>query len=393
MTPVDGPDLLFQTEIRELVREAYRTLPAGAGAPIVDRLYRPEDAAAIPQDAIEWALGVGDPIAACDLQPGETVLDVGCGGGIDTVLAGHRVGPGGEVIGLDLLPEMCARTAAAVEEAGTAAWTRVEVGAMEAMPFPDDVVDVVVSNGVLNLSGRRGRALAEMARVLRPGGRFVAADLTIERDLPPEVLGSAAAWAGCLAGAVSPDLLARKLSRAGFVDVAFGPPTPFGLDEAALYPLFPPDVVEALRSVLDDDHPVAQAQLVTARLPSRPEEVSPPGADGHTNVMVASGVQRIEDVPANAVEAPGVTVRHLAGVEDADLKVLDVAPGGSTPHHVHLHAHEGVIVAGHGYLRLDDGPQPLEPGIVFRVNPNEPHAIVNDGDEPLRLVCMDCLVD
>jgi arsenite methyltransferase len=392
MTSGDGPDLLFQTEIRELVREAYRALRSGAGATVAQRFYRTEDLAAVPAEAVAWALGVGDPVRASDLHPGDTVLDLGCGGGIDTVLAGRRVGSAGSVIALDLLPEMCARTAAAAEAAGTADWTRVEVGAMEAIPLADDSVDVVVSNGVLNLSPRRSRVLAEVARVLRSGGRLVAADLTIERDLPPQVLGSAAAWAGCLAGAVSPDLLARKLERAGFADVTYGPPAPFDLDLAASYPLFPPEVVDALRAVLDGDRPVAHTQVVSARLPAAGEQATTAVDDLTPAVLPPSGVKRIDDVAPAAVEAPGVTVRHLAGVEDADLKVLDVAPGGSTPPHVHLHAHEGVIVAGRGHLRLDDGPRPLEPGDVFRVNPNERHRIVNDGEVPLRLVCMDCLL-
>lgn len=384
------PDLLFQDEIRDVVRRAYSDLPRGAGRPIAERFYPPEQLARVPDRSIRWALGVGDPVGASDIREGETVLDVGCGGGIDSILAAHRVGPEGAVVGLDLLPEMCERAAAAAEEAGVAPWCRFEVGVMEDIPLPDASVDVVVTNGVLNLSPRRSRALAEMARVLRPGGRLWAADLTVDEDLPPEVLGSEAAWAGCIAGAISTDLLERKLHRAGFTGTAIEDPRPFSLDDVGLYPLFPPEVLDLLQRVLPPERQreIAVAHLVRA---ARSEEVHDP--QQRTTALEPSGVRRVDDIDPDEIEAPGVTVRHLAGVEDADLKVLDVEPGGSTPHHTHLHAHEGVVAAGAGHLQLDDGPKPLRPGDMFRVNPNDPHAIVNDGDQPLRLVCMDCLVD
>lgn len=384
------PDLLFQEEIRELVREAYRELPRGAGRPVVERFYGPEALSRLPEESIRWALGVGDPVGASDVRAGETVLDVGCGAGIDSILAADRVGATGAVIGLDLLPEMCARAESAAAAAGTAGWSTFRVGVMEAIPLPDDTVDVIVTNGVLNLSPRRSRALAEMARVLRPGGRLWAADLTVDDELPPAVLGSEAAWAGCIAGAVSTDVLRRKLLRAGFGEVTIEDPEPFGLADVALYPLFPPDVLDLLREALPAhaQQQVAIAHLIRARLRPDPDVEEDGGARG---TLTPSGVRSIADIPIEEVEAPGVTVRHLAGVEDADLKVLDVEPGGATPHHRHLHAHEGIIVAGIGHLRLDGGPRPLRPGLVFHVNPNDPHAIVNDGDQPLRLLCMDCL--
>ena len=387
-----GSDLLFQDDVREIVRRAYAALPAGAGADVASRFYPAEELERVPAAAVSWALGVGDPVGASDITTGETVLDVGCGGGIDSVLAGLRVGPDGQVIGLDLLPEMCDRARHAAEAAGTAAWSRFEVGVMEDVPLDDDSVDVVVTNGVLNLSPRRSRALLEFARVLRPGGRLWAADLTVEGDLPPEVLGSEAAWAGCIAGAVSPELLRRKLARAGFADIAIESATDLSLHDIARYPLFTAEALDLLRTTLApaDQQRVATAHLVHARVPDDGRPTT--AVSSEQPALAPSGVRDIDDVPPTHVEAPGVTVRKLGGVEDAELKVLDIAPGGSTPHHVHLHAHDGVVITGRGHLRLDRGPQPLTPGVVFTVNPNDRHAIVNDGDEPLRVVCMDCLI-
>jgi len=128
--------------------------------------------------------------------PGETVLDVGAGGGIDTILAARAVGPTGKAIGLDLLDEMAERARANAAEAGVQGWTEFVRGEMEDIPLPDASVDVVISNGVINLSPRKSRVLAEIHRVLKPGGRLCVADLTVEEDLPPEILTSDSAWAG-----------------------------------------------------------------------------------------------------------------------------------------------------------------------------------------------------
>jgi ubiquinone/menaquinone biosynthesis C-methylase UbiE len=124
------------------------------------------------------------------------VLDVGSGGGIDTILAANRVGPSGRAIGLDLLEEMGERARRHAVQAGVDGWTEFLQGEMEAIPLPDESVDVAISNGVINLSARKSRALAEIFRVLRPGGRICVADLVVDDDLPPEVLTSDSAWAG-----------------------------------------------------------------------------------------------------------------------------------------------------------------------------------------------------
>ncbi len=190
-----GRDLMRQEEIRGLVRSAYRAAE-GSSRRVAEMLYPPEDLARVPDVAVDRALGVGNHLAAARVEPGDTVLDLGCGAGIDTILAARRVGPTGRVIALDFLPEMLARTREAARRAGLGNVETVEAE-MEAIPLPDDGVDHVVSNGTINLSPRKQRVLAEAARVLRPGGRLTVADVTVEEDdLPPEVLTHPAAWAG-----------------------------------------------------------------------------------------------------------------------------------------------------------------------------------------------------
>lgn len=189
-------DLMYQDEIRGIVRDAYAAIPSGAGATVAERLYSAEVLQQMPAEAIEWALGVGDPVGGAGLSAGEAVLDLGCGGGIDAIFAARAVGAAGHVVGVDLLEEMCERARAAAARAGVAGWTEFRPGAIEDIPLPDESIDVVVSNGVLNLSARKSRALAEIFRVLRPGGRISITDLVVDDELPPEVLTSEAAWAG-----------------------------------------------------------------------------------------------------------------------------------------------------------------------------------------------------
>jgi arsenite methyltransferase len=189
-------DLLFQDEIRNVVARAYSAIPNGGGKDAIGRFYDDDELVNLPDEAIAWALGVGNPVRHAGLVAGEVVLDLGCGAGIDTILAARQVGLSGRVIGLDMLDEMCWRAHATANAAGVAGCTEFKRGEMEAIPLPDESVDVVISNGVLNLSPRKARALAEVHRVLRPGGRLCVADLTVEDDLPPEVLTSESAWAG-----------------------------------------------------------------------------------------------------------------------------------------------------------------------------------------------------
>lgn len=260
-------DLMFQDEIRDLVRTAYGQLPAGAGRAMAARLYTADELAGVPDPAVAWSLGVGNPVRHAGLQPGERVVDLGCGGGIDSVLAARAVGPTGQVTGIDTLEEMCARTRAAAADADVGGWCTALRGEMEDLPLPDGSVDVVISNGVVNLSPRKSRALAEAARVLRPGGRFCVADLTVDDDLPPEVLTSGAAWAGCISGALSEDLFARKLGQAGLADVQMGERIPFGVDDVARYPLFGDAVITLMKRLIppDDQDAIATSVIVRAR--------------------------------------------------------------------------------------------------------------------------------
>jgi arsenite methyltransferase len=192
----EAKDLMFQDEIKDAVRDAYGSINAGAGEVVAGRLYSEDELAELPAGARDWALGVGNPVRYAFLRPGEVVLDVGSGGGIDTILAARRVGPGGKAIGLDILAAMLDRARANAAAAGVDDRTEFLLGEMEQIPLPDGSVDVVISNGVLNLSARKSRALAEIFRVLKPGGRVSMADLTVEGDLPPEIANDQSAWAG-----------------------------------------------------------------------------------------------------------------------------------------------------------------------------------------------------
>lgn len=188
-------DLMHSDELRELVRTAYSHIDADLVA-VARRIYSPDELASVPPTAVSRALGVNNHLRYADIEPGETILDIGCGGGIDAVLAALRTGPSGRVVGLDFLPEMLEHTEDAARAAGLDNIETLQ-GEMEAIPLPDDSVDHIVSNGVINLSPRKTRVLHECARVLRPGGKFCVSDLTVdEKELPPEILTHPAAWAG-----------------------------------------------------------------------------------------------------------------------------------------------------------------------------------------------------
>ena len=188
------PDLLNQDAVHDLVADRYRGI-IGQATSVALTLYTPNELAGLPEGAVAGALGVGNPVRFAALRAGEVVLDLGSGGGLDTLLAARAVAPGGRAIGLDILPEMLERAARHSSDAGV---TNVEwrQGEIENIPLPDGSVDVVISNGVVNLSPRKSRVLLEAFRVLRPGGRVSMSDIIVEQDLPPEVIVDPQAWAG-----------------------------------------------------------------------------------------------------------------------------------------------------------------------------------------------------
>jgi ubiquinone/menaquinone biosynthesis C-methylase UbiE len=181
-------------QARAIIRETYGAVRSDDSA-VASAFYAPEELAALPRDAVTLSLGVGHPVRHAALRSGEAVVDLGCGAGIDTLLAARAVGASGRVVGLDMTPEMVER---ARRSAAAAGLDNVEIreGLIEQIPLPDASQDAVVSNGVLNLSTRKSRVLAEAFRVLRPGGRISITDLVLEDTLPEDVLKSPAALAG-----------------------------------------------------------------------------------------------------------------------------------------------------------------------------------------------------
>jgi SAM-dependent methyltransferase len=232
-TPISDPDAL-----RDAVQERYARAATSArestGASccscgdasasdvpdLIGRgLYDAELADGLPDAALAASLGCGNPTALAELHPGEVVLDLGSGGGIDVLLSARRVGPTGKAYGLDMTPEMLEL---ARENAQAAGADNVEFleGSIESIPLPDESVDVIISNCVINLSGDKDAVLAEAYRVLRPGGRFAVSDIVLTRPLPAVVQPLMAAWTGCVAGALVDSDYEAKLTAAGFEGAA-----------------------------------------------------------------------------------------------------------------------------------------------------------------------------
>jgi arsenite methyltransferase len=182
------------------------------------RVYHPDDLEGLPDQAIAGSIGCANPVALARLEPGEDVLDLGSGGGIDVLLSARRVGPDGRAYGVDMTPEMLELARTNQARAGVRNVEFLE-GRIEAIPLPDASVDVVVSNCVINLSLDKGAVLAEAFRVLRPGGRLAVADVAADREADPVLRDDPNAWAGCLAGAITRSRYRTHLIDVGFVDV------------------------------------------------------------------------------------------------------------------------------------------------------------------------------
>jgi arsenite methyltransferase len=212
--------------LRESVREKYaqrarRVVEGSRGAccdPITSDLYANEETQLLPDDAVKASLGCGNPTALAQLKDGESVLDLGSGGGIDVLLSAKRVGPSGFAYGLDMTDEMLELARKNAAELGT---TNVEFleGQLEHVPLPDSQVDVIISNCVINLSSDKDRVLREAFRVLKPGGRFAVSDVVAQGRLPADIRHDLEAWVGCVAGALEEHEYRAKLAAAGFRDV------------------------------------------------------------------------------------------------------------------------------------------------------------------------------
>ena len=235
------------TQVREEVKQKYASAAravAEAGSvqaccdpglrcrdPITTNLYSESEKGLIPENAVRASLGCGNPTALIDLKPGETVLDLGSGGGIDVLLSARRVGPNGKAYGLDMTGEMLALARENQRQAGV---ENVEFlkGEMEDIPLPDNSVDVVISNCVINLSADKDRVLREAFRVLKPGGRFAVSDVVVRGEVPDAVRRSMMLWVGCIAGALEEQDYRAKLSAAGFEQIEIEPTRTYNVEDA-----------------------------------------------------------------------------------------------------------------------------------------------------------------
>jgi 2-polyprenyl-3-methyl-5-hydroxy-6-metoxy-1,4-benzoquinol methylase len=199
--------------------------------PITSNLYDEREKGSLPDAAVRASLGCGNPTALAELRSGEVVLDLGSGGGIDVLLSARRVGPAGKAYGLDMTDEMLALARKNQAEAGV---TNVEFlkGEIESIPLPENSVDVIISNCVINLSEDKDRALAEAFRVLKPGGRFAVSDIVVRGPVPTEIRKSIELWVGCIAGAMEESEYVTRLERAGFTNVTIEPTRVYDVGDA-----------------------------------------------------------------------------------------------------------------------------------------------------------------
>ena len=235
------------TDIKEVVKEKYgqaalrvnsggssccgATSSTGCCDPITSNLYDPSQAQQIPEEALLASLGCGNPTALAQLHAGETVLDLGSGGGIDVLLSARRVGPTGKAYGLDMTDEMLALANQNKHKAGV---ENVEFlkGEIEHIPLPDNSVDVIISNCVINLSANKDQVLREAFRVLKPGGRFAVSDVITLGEIPDEIRQSVLLWVGCVAGALEENEYRTKLASAGFEKIEIEPTRVYRVEDA-----------------------------------------------------------------------------------------------------------------------------------------------------------------
>jgi len=203
----------------------------GCGDPITSNLYEADQTGALPEAAVRASLGCGNPTLLAELRAGETVLDLGSGGGIDVLLSAARVGPEGFVFGLDMTDDMLSLARANQDRAGVRNVTFLK-GEIEAIPLPRHSVDVIISNCVINLSADKARVLAEAFRVLKPGGRFAVSDIVVRKPMPAAMRRSAELWSGCVAGALEEQTYRDLLAASGFTDIEIVPTRIYSGDDA-----------------------------------------------------------------------------------------------------------------------------------------------------------------
>jgi arsenite methyltransferase len=236
------------TDLKEIVKEKYgqaalRVKTGGSSCcgataasamncdPITSNLYDSTQTGALPEEAVLASLGCGNPTALAQLNPGDIVLDLGSGGGIDVLLSAQRVGPAGKAYGLDMTDEMLALANENMRKAGA---ENVEFlkGEIENIPLPDNSVDLIISNCVINLSADKERVLREAFRVLKPGGRFAISDVVTRGEINDDIRRSVLLWVGCVAGALDENEYRAKLTAAGFGDITIEPTRVYRVDDA-----------------------------------------------------------------------------------------------------------------------------------------------------------------
>ncbi len=249
---------------------------AGFSDPITRDLYDRVTASSLPEQAVLASLGCGNPTALAELNEGEVVLDLGSGGGIDVLLSARRVGPTGKAYGLDMTDEMLQLARKNAAEAGA---TNVEFlkGDIESIPLPDESVDVIISNCVINLAADKPQVLREAFRVLKPGGRFAVSDVVVRGEMPPEVRRSLELWVGCVAGALEEREFEALLRDVGFESPSLEPTRVYDIDDARTF---------LADGGLDADHVAATldgrilSAFVRARKPDAPTAATAAGTDG-----------------------------------------------------------------------------------------------------------------
>jgi arsenite methyltransferase len=256
------------------------TSTGGCGPdPITSNLYDASQSGEIPAEAMLASLGCGNPTALAKLSPGEVVLDLGSGGGIDVLLSAKRVGPTGKAYGLDMTDEMLALANENKKKSGIA---NVEFlkGEIESIPLPDNSVDVVISNCVINLSADKEKVLREAFRVLKPGGRFAVSDVVTHGEILPEIRKSVLLWVGCIAGALNEDDYRKKLTSAGFEQVDVEPTRIYCVEDAREFLAGQGLDVEAIAPQVDGKFLSA---FIRAVKPMIPEELAPCCGPGRCN--------------------------------------------------------------------------------------------------------------